>query len=110
MKSQHYSNRIRNIQQNSQTFRPRTPLIFRPARAQSQGQKPGSFGNLSGLCGKIPKKWWKSLSTPKGKKDFDWSHLAMRYWPERVMEKVKKDPSLAVAHSDYGQYKGRDSF
>jgi len=59
---------------------------------------------------KEPKKWWTSLSTPKGKKDFDWSHLAMRYWPSRVMEKVKKDPSLAVAHSDYGQYKGRDLF
>jgi hypothetical protein len=59
---------------------------------------------------KDPKKWWASLSTPKGKKDFDWSHLAMRYWPERVMGKVKKDPSLAVAHSDYGQYKGRDLF
>ena len=59
---------------------------------------------------KDPKKWWKSLSEPKGKKDFDWSHLAMRYWPNRVMEKVKKDPSLAVAHSDYGAYKGRDLF
>jgi Mor family transcriptional regulator len=59
---------------------------------------------------KDPKKWWASLSTPKGKKDFDWSHLAIRYWPERVMEKVKQDPSLAVAHSDYGQYSGRDLF
>jgi hypothetical protein len=59
---------------------------------------------------KDPKKWWASLSTPKGKKDFDWSHLAMRYWPDRVMEKVKKDPSLAVAHSDYGQYSDRDLF
>ncbi len=59
---------------------------------------------------KDPKKWWTSLSRPKGKKDFDWSHLAMRYWPERVMEKVEKDPSLAVAHSDYGQHKGRDLF
>ncbi|WP_419174436.1 BREX-1 system adenine-specific DNA-methyltransferase PglX [Desulfosediminicola sp.] len=59
---------------------------------------------------KDPKKWWTSLSTPKGKKDFDWSHLAMRYWPNRVMAKVKKDPSLAVAHSDYGEYKGRDLF
>ncbi|MGK0139640.1 MAG: hypothetical protein ACI9DJ_003102 [Algoriphagus sp.] len=59
---------------------------------------------------KDPKKWWASLSTPKGKKDFDWSHLAMRYWPERVMEKVKQDPSLAVAHSDYGQYIGHDLF
>ncbi|BFL81972.1 hypothetical protein LFREDSHE_04220 [Shewanella baltica] len=26
------------------------------------------------------------------------------------MEKVKQDPSLAVAHSDYGQYSGRDLF
>ncbi len=59
---------------------------------------------------KDPKKWWTSLSAPKGKKDFDWSHLAMRYWPARVMEKVEKDPSLAVAHSDYGTYKGRDLF
>jgi len=59
---------------------------------------------------KDPKKWWVSLSTPKGKKDFDWSHLAMRYWPDRVMGKVKQDPSLAVAHSDYGEYKGRDLF
>lgn len=59
---------------------------------------------------KDPKKWWASLSTPKGKKDFDWSHLAMRYWPDRVMEKVKQDPSLAVAHSDYGKYSRRDFF
>jgi hypothetical protein len=59
---------------------------------------------------KDPKKWWTSLSTPRGKNDFDWSHLAMRYWPERVMEKVKQDPSLAVAHSDYGAHKGRDLF
>ena len=59
---------------------------------------------------KDPKKWWVSLSQPKGKNDFDWSHLAMRYWPDRVMGKVKKDPSLAVAHSDYGEYTGKDLF
>jgi hypothetical protein len=59
---------------------------------------------------KEPKKWWASLATPKGKKGFDWSHLAMCYWPERVMEQIKKDPSLAIAHSNYGQYKGRDLF
>lgn len=57
-----------------------------------------------------PKAWWASLATPKGKKDFDWSHLAMRYWPTRVLEKCKKDPSLAVAHSDYGAHAGRDLF
>ena len=59
---------------------------------------------------KKPLEWWKSLSEPAGKKDFDWSHLAMRYWPARVMAKVKKDPSLAVAHSDYGAFAGRDLF
>jgi len=59
---------------------------------------------------KEPKKWWEILSKPAGKKDYDWSHLAMRYWPHRVFEKVKKDPSLAVAHSDYGVYAGRDLF
>lgn len=57
---------------------------------------------------KEPEKWWGYLENPKGKHDFDWSHLAMRYYPNRVFEKVKKDPSLAVAHSDYGEYKGRD--
>lgn len=59
---------------------------------------------------KEPKKWWEILSKPAGKKDYDWSHLAMRYWPTRVFEKVKKDPSLAVAHSNYGEYAGRDLF
>lgn len=59
---------------------------------------------------KDPSKWWEILSQPSGKKDFDWSHLAMGYWPTRVMGKVKKDPSLAVAHSDYGAYAGRDLF
>ena len=56
---------------------------------------------------KDPKKWWVSLSDPKGKKDSDWPHKAMRYWPDRIMEKVKKDP-LAVAHYDYGEFEGRD--
>jgi hypothetical protein len=59
---------------------------------------------------KKPEEWWGILSKPAGKKDFDWSHLAMRYWPKRVMAKVVKDPSLAVAHSDYGAFAGRDLF
>ncbi len=59
---------------------------------------------------KDPKKWWAILSKPSGKKDYDWSHLAMRYWPDRVLAKVRKDPSLAVAHSDYGAFPGRDLF
>jgi hypothetical protein len=30
--------------------------------------------------------------------DLDWSRLAMRYWPERVVPKCAKDRSLAIAH------------
>lgn len=30
--------------------------------------------------------------------DYDWSNLAMNYWPERVLDKCHQDRSLAVAH------------
>ncbi|WP_417350183.1 hypothetical protein [Ferrimonas sp.] len=30
--------------------------------------------------------------------EYDWSHLAMAYWPERVREKCITDKSLAIAH------------
>ncbi|MDO9585677.1 MAG: hypothetical protein Q7I93_04230, partial [Syntrophales bacterium] len=41
-----------------------------------------------------PKKYWEELQ--KGK--YDWAHLAMKYWPDRVKEKCRKDKSLAIAH------------
>ncbi|KYF68124.1 BREX-6 system adenine-specific DNA-methyltransferase PglX [Sorangium cellulosum] len=47
---------------------------------------------------KDPKKWWKELATAQGKKDYDWSHLAARYFSARVRKKCHDDPSLAVAH------------
>ncbi len=47
---------------------------------------------------KDPKKWWKELATASGRKDYDWAHLAKRYFPERVEKKSVEDPSLAVAH------------
>jgi hypothetical protein len=53
---------------------------------------------------KDPKKWWKQLSEAKGKKDYDWSHLAMRYWPTRVDDKCRRDPSLGVAHGCFWRY------
>jgi hypothetical protein len=54
---------------------------------------------------KEPKKWWKELSTAKSKKkDYDWSHLAMRYWPTRVDGKCQTDPSLGVAHGCFWKY------
>ncbi|WP_437491948.1 BREX-6 system adenine-specific DNA-methyltransferase PglX [Sorangium sp. So ce1014] len=50
-----------------------------------------------------PKKWWKQLCLADGRKDYDWSHLARRYFPARVDEKCRKDPSLAVAHGCFWQ-------
>ena len=51
-----------------------------------------------------PKKWWKQLCQAEGKKDYDWSHLARRYFPSRVDDKCKTDPSLAVAHGCFWKY------
>ena len=53
---------------------------------------------------KDPKKWWKELASAQGKKDYDWAHLAMRYWPTRVDAKCQKDPSLGVAHGCFWRY------
>jgi hypothetical protein len=43
------------------------------------------------------------LRAGKGK-DYDWSHLAMRYFPTRVDEKCRRDPSLGVAHGCFWRY------
>jgi hypothetical protein len=43
---------------------------------------------------KILKDTWTKLE----KGDYDWAHLAMAYWPDRVREKCKTDRSLAIAH------------
>jgi hypothetical protein len=49
-----------------------------------------------------PKKAWERLQQG----DFDWSHIAMRYWPERVREKCKADKSYAIAHGHEEWYEG----
>lgn len=43
---------------------------------------------------RVLKDTWTTLE----KGDYDWAHLAMAYWPERVREKCKTDKSLAIAH------------
>ena len=43
---------------------------------------------------KVLKDTWQKLE----KGDYDWAHLAMNYWPNRVREKCKTDKSLAIAH------------
>jgi hypothetical protein len=43
---------------------------------------------------KILKDTWARLE----KGQYDWAHLAMHYWPERVTNKCASDKSLAIAH------------
>lgn len=40
------------------------------------------------------KRIWDKLAAG----DFDWAHLAMHLWPERVVSKCRDDRSLAIAH------------
>jgi len=42
----------------------------------------------------VLKDTWAKLE----KGDYDWAHLAMNYWPERVRDKCVIDKSLAIAH------------
>jgi hypothetical protein len=47
------------------------------------------------------KPWQKILNdiwSKLEKGDYDWAHLAMAYWPERVRKKCRTDKSLAIAH------------
>ena len=43
---------------------------------------------------KVLKDTWAKME----KGEYDWTHLAMSFWPERVREKCKTDKSLAIAH------------
>jgi hypothetical protein len=51
-----------------------------------------------------PRLWWSELCNAQGKKDYDWAHLAARYFPQRVEGKCRQDPSLAVAHGVFWKY------
>jgi hypothetical protein len=53
---------------------------------------------------------WKLFRLPKWRKDleecwkrlqagdYDWAHMALNIWPERVREKCRGDRSIAIAH------------
>ncbi|MCG5496108.1 BREX-1 system adenine-specific DNA-methyltransferase PglX [Ectothiorhodospira variabilis] len=43
---------------------------------------------------KVLQETWEKLEQG----DYDWAHLAMAYWPERVREKCVTDKSLSIAH------------
>ena len=63
----------------------------------------GVLINFASLWRLVPqnKSWQKELKSTwdtlcEGK--YDWAHLAMYLWPERVVPKCAKDRSLAIAH------------
>jgi len=51
---------------------------------------------------KEPAKFWKGLEAG----DYDWSYTAMRYWPDRVLEKCRANKSYAIAHDKLDVYEG----
>ena len=51
---------------------------------------------------KEPEKFWRGLEEGK----YDWSYTAMRYWPDRVLEKCKTNKSYAIAHGRMEEYEG----
>ena len=53
---------------------------------------------------KEPEKFWKALQEG----EYDWSRTAMRYWPERVLGKCRKNKSFAIAHSRLDVYEGNE--
>lgn len=59
--------------------------------------------NFAPLWRLVPqnKSWQKELQTTwdsLSEGEYDWGHLAMHLWPERVIPKCAKDRSLAIAH------------
>ena len=47
------------------------------------------------------KRWQKILQDTWAKLDkgeYDWAHLAMAYWPDRIRKKCETDKSLAIVH------------
>ena len=59
---------------------------------------------------KEPKKLWKEVANATGKKEYDWAHLAARYFPARVREKCRADASLTVAHGCFWELHPREAY
>lgn len=54
--------------------------------------------NMAPLHSVIPWKEPEKIWTRLEEEEYDWSKLAMQYWPDRVRQKCSEDPSLAIAH------------
>ena len=87
-----------NVLEDVREFAKRIDAILK------QGYTPhiddGVLINMAPLRELIPswqaelEKCWDALEQG----DYDWSHMAMDYWPERVKEKCKINKSYAIAH------------
>lgn len=74
------------------------------ARGETAGWAPelddGILINLAPLHALLPawsaepKQAWAALE----RGEYDWSHTAMRYWPDRVLAKCRENKSYAIAH------------
>jgi hypothetical protein len=74
----------------------------------------GVIINFSLLWRLVPqhKPWQKKCKTTwdkLSKGDYDWAHLAMQLWPERVVPKCAEDRSLAITHGLEGAFWYEDS-
>jgi hypothetical protein len=49
-----------------------------------------------------PRRYWRRLQEG----EYDWSHIAMNYWPERVREACRENKSYAIAHGHPEWYEG----
>jgi hypothetical protein len=49
-----------------------------------------------------PKKYWERLQAG----EYDWSHIAEHYWPQRVREACRENKSYAIAHGHPEWYEG----
>jgi hypothetical protein len=92
--------------------------IQRVAPLWSPNLNDGVIINFAPLWRLVPqnKPWQKECkacwdSLVKG--EYDWSHLAMHLWPERVVPKCQTDASLAIAHGledEFWQKDARDRY
>ena len=77
--------------------------VIRIAPLWNPNLNDGVIINFAPLWRLVPqhKPWQKECKTVWDKLvkgDYDWAHLAMHLWPERVVPKCKDDRSLAIAH------------
>lgn len=86
----------------SHAFRTFRHKLRTPFQASSRGGL--LWGNGSGEVVPQLKPWQKECKKVWDKlvkSDFDWAHLAMHLWAERVVTKCVKDRSLAIYHGLY---------